>query len=169
GTGLHDSSAALIPHLLWEQEPFLLLSTGTWCIVLNPFNHAPLTKDQLQKDCLCYLQYTGVPVKASRFFGGHIHEQGITALSDRLSIPKNEVYEREEYRQLMQQLIDDQVKCIAHIEAESPLSTIIVDGGFSTNSLFMKLLSEAFPAKKIKASAIHQGTALGAAMVLKSA
>ena len=169
GTGLHDSSAALIPHLLQEQEPFLLLSTGTWCIALNPFNHAPLTQDQLQKDCLCYLQYTGAPVKASRFFGGHFHEQGIAALADRLSIPKNEVYEREEYRQLMQQLIDDQVKCIAHIEAEFPLSTIIVDGGFSTNSLFMKLLSEAFPNMKIKASAIHQGTALGATMVLKSA
>ena len=166
GTGLHDSSAALIPHLLQEEDPFLLLSTGTWCIALNPFNHAPLTQDQLQNDCLCYLQYTGAPVKASRFFGGHIHEQGVAALTDRHSLSRNEVYQHEEYRQLMQQLVDEQAKCITLVEGESTLNTIIVDGGFSTNSLFMKLLSEAFPKKKIKASTMHQGSALGAAMVL---
>lgn len=166
GTGLHDSSAALIPHLLQEEDPFLLLSTGTWCIALNPFNHAPLTQDQLQNDCLCYLQYTGEPVKASRFFGGHIHEQGVAALADRHSLSRNEVYQHEEYRQLMQQLVDEQAKCITRVEGESPLNTIIVDGGFSTNTLFMKLLSEAFPKKKIKASTMHQGSALGAAMVL---
>ncbi len=166
GTGLHDSSAALIPHLLQEEDPFLLLSTGTWCIALNPFNHAPLTQDQLQNDCLCYLQYTGEPVKAARFFGGHIHEQGVAALADRHSLSRNEVYQHDEYLQFMQQLVDEQAKCITQVEEESPLNTIIVDGGFSTNSLFMKLLSEAFPKKKIKASTMHQGSALGAAMVL---
>jgi very-short-patch-repair endonuclease len=38
GAGLHDSSAALIPYLSAFEEPFALLSTGTWCITLNPFN-----------------------------------------------------------------------------------------------------------------------------------
>ncbi|HUP12703.1 MAG TPA: FGGY family carbohydrate kinase, partial [Niastella sp.] len=31
GVGLHDSSAALIPYLSSFQEPFVLISTGTWC------------------------------------------------------------------------------------------------------------------------------------------
>lgn len=75
GVGLHDSSAALIPYLACEQEPFVLLSTGTWCIALNPFNASSLTDDQLQHDCLCYLSYQGKPVKASRLFAGHFHEQ----------------------------------------------------------------------------------------------
>lgn len=75
GVGLHDSSAALIPYLACEQEPFVLLSTGTWCIALNSFNASPLTDDQLQHDCLCYLSYQGKPVKASRLFAGHFHEQ----------------------------------------------------------------------------------------------
>jgi sugar (pentulose or hexulose) kinase len=75
GTGLHDSSAALVPYLVNFHEPFILLSTGTWCISFNPFNAAPLTTQELENDCLCYLQYEGKPVKASRLFAGYEHEQ----------------------------------------------------------------------------------------------
>ncbi|QEC70274.1 carbohydrate kinase [Panacibacter ginsenosidivorans] len=75
GIGLHDSSAALIPYLSAFTEPFILLSTGTWCISLNPFNHSLLTDLELHQDCLCYLSYKGTPVKASRLFAGNEHEQ----------------------------------------------------------------------------------------------
>lgn len=68
GIGLHDSSAALIPYLASFNEPFILISTGTWCISLNPFNKDPLTAEELQEDCLCYMAYKGNPVKASRLF-----------------------------------------------------------------------------------------------------
>ena len=74
GIGLHDSSAALIPYLATVEEPFILLSTGTWCISMNPFNDSPLTASELQQDCLCYLTYEGKPVKASRLFAGNEHE-----------------------------------------------------------------------------------------------
>lgn len=82
GTGLHDSSAALIPYLVHNTEPFILLSTGTWSISLNPFNHNSLTAAELKKDCLCYLDYQGNPVKASRLFAGHQHEAGVKQLAD---------------------------------------------------------------------------------------
>lgn len=75
GVGLHDSSAALIPYLINFREPFILISTGTWCISLNPFNQSPLTADELNKDCLFYIQYKGKHVKASRLFSGFEHEQ----------------------------------------------------------------------------------------------
>lgn len=75
GIGLHDSSAALIPYLSTFGEPFILISTGTWCISLNPFNHSLLTDSELQQDCLCYLSYQGKPVKAARLFAGYEHEQ----------------------------------------------------------------------------------------------
>ncbi|HKO79096.1 MAG TPA: FGGY family carbohydrate kinase, partial [Chitinophagaceae bacterium] len=81
GIGLHDSSAALIPYLASFNEPFILLSTGTWCISLNPFNHAQLTNNELNQDCLCYLSYEGKPVKASRLFAGYEHEQQVKRLS----------------------------------------------------------------------------------------
>jgi sugar (pentulose or hexulose) kinase len=75
GPGLHDSSAALIPYLVNFSAPFVLISTGTWCISLNPFNKTPLTAEELSSDCLCYLQYNGEPVKASRLLAGLEHEQ----------------------------------------------------------------------------------------------
>lgn len=75
GVGLHDSSAALIPYLVNFKEPFVLLSTGTWCISLNPFNSTPLTSEELNNDCLAYMGYQGKPVKASRLFAGYELEQ----------------------------------------------------------------------------------------------
>jgi sugar (pentulose or hexulose) kinase len=86
GIGLHDSSAALIPYLVNFHEPFVLISTGTWCISLNPFNDAPLTTAELQQDCLCYLQYQGKPVKASRLFAGKDHEEGVKRIADHFNV-----------------------------------------------------------------------------------
>lgn len=81
GVGLHDSSAALIPYLATFDDPFVLISTGTWCISLNPFNSAPLTHEDLLNDCLCYLEYKGKPVKASRLFAGYEHETQVKRLA----------------------------------------------------------------------------------------
>ncbi|MEO6731140.1 MAG: FGGY family carbohydrate kinase [Ferruginibacter sp.] len=82
GIGLHDSSAALIPYLVNFHEPFVLISTGTWCISLNPFNQTPLTNKELENDCLCYMTYEGKPVKASRLFAGYEHEQQVKIIAD---------------------------------------------------------------------------------------
>ena len=89
GIGLHDSSAALIPYLAAFKEPFILISTGTWCISLNPFNHKPLTDYELHQDCLCYLTYEGIRVKASRLFAGYEHEQQIKKLASHFNKPTN--------------------------------------------------------------------------------
>jgi sugar (pentulose or hexulose) kinase len=89
GAGLHDSSAALIPYLASFREPFILLSTGTWCISLNPFNHSQLSDYELDNDCLCFLSYEGRPVKASRLFAGYEHEQQVKKLATHFSKPEN--------------------------------------------------------------------------------
>lgn len=89
GAGLHDSSAALIPYLTSFNEPFILLSTGTWCISLNPFNHTMLSDYELHEDCLCYLSYEGQPVKASRLFAGYEHEQQVKRLAEHFKKPLN--------------------------------------------------------------------------------
>lgn len=86
GVGLHDSSAALIPYLVQFNEPFLLISTGTWCISLNPFNQSRLTIEELQQDCLCYMEYRGKPVKASRLFAGYEHEQQVKRLAAHFNV-----------------------------------------------------------------------------------
>ncbi len=87
GIGLHDSSAALIPYLISFSDPFVLISTGTWCISLNPFNDTPLTEYELKNDCLFYMDYKGHPVKASRLFAGYEHEQQIKRLADHFNKP----------------------------------------------------------------------------------
>lgn len=87
GIGMHDSSAALIPYLLAFTEPFVLISTGTWCISLNPFNTLPLTAEELNQDCLCYMEYHGKPVKASRLFAGDEHEQQVQRLAAYFKVP----------------------------------------------------------------------------------
>ena len=81
GVGLHDSSAALIPYLLNFSMPFILISTGTWNISLNPFNDEILTAEQLNNDCLCYLQNSGKPVKASRLHAGPEFERQIKRIA----------------------------------------------------------------------------------------
>jgi len=37
GIGIHDSSSSLVPYLLANETEFILISTGTWSIVMNPF------------------------------------------------------------------------------------------------------------------------------------
>ncbi len=113
GIGLHDSSAALIPYLLNFIEPFVLISTGTWCISLNPFNNTPLTKNELNNDCLCYLQYQGLPVKASRLFAGYQHEQEIGKLATIFQKPID-YYKQVSYNQTSLKEVESKV--IASVE-----------------------------------------------------
>jgi sugar (pentulose or hexulose) kinase len=87
GIGLHDSSAALIPYLVSVAQPFVLLSTGTWCITLNPFNQTQLSDFELHQDCLCFISYKNKAVKASRLFAGYEHEQQIKRLATYFNKP----------------------------------------------------------------------------------
>ncbi|MFA9370173.1 MAG: FGGY-family carbohydrate kinase [Labilibaculum antarcticum] len=82
GVGIHDSSASLVPYLQNSKEEFILVSTGTWCISMNPFNDQPLTSNQLKNDCLCFLTPEKRQVKSSRLFMGHFHETLVFKLND---------------------------------------------------------------------------------------
>jgi len=74
GRGLARQFGGAHPYLSGFTEPFVLISTGTWCISLNPFNKRGSTVEELQQDCLCYMEYRGKPIKASRLFAGYEHE-----------------------------------------------------------------------------------------------
>ena len=106
GIGLHDSSSAIIPYTINFEEPFVLLSTGTWSISLNPFNDSPLTFEELQKDCLCYMQYKEKPVKAARLFAGNEHEIQTKNLAIHFGLPndtyKNVLFDKDIISKLRQ-------------------------------------------------------------------
>jgi len=82
GIGIHDSSASLVPYLKVSDKNFVLVSTGTWCINMNPFNNTALTTDELKKDCLNYMSYEQKPVKSSRIFLGHIHDVNLKPITE---------------------------------------------------------------------------------------
>ena len=182
GIGLHDSSAALVPYLVNSAVQFVLLSTGTWNISLNPFNHSPLTTEELKQDCLCYLSFTGQPVKASRLFAGHEHDLKVKALAEQFHVtaeyfqhfkPKdngglsfNEL-PAIAYLEFMQKLVDKQEKSLRLILSDG-VSKIFVDGGFGKNELFMKLMAQRFPTQQLFASTLPQASALGAAIAIHS-
>ncbi|MEO9869413.1 FGGY family carbohydrate kinase [Ekhidna sp.] len=83
GVGIHDSSAALIPYIKKSEKPFILLSTGTWNISLNPFNKQSLSQQDLDTDCLFFLDPMANHVKASRAMLGAEHEFQVSKLIDR--------------------------------------------------------------------------------------
>lgn len=199
GIGLHDSSAALIPYLANFSEPFILISTGTWCISLNPFNAEPLTTEELDKDCLCYLGFKGKPVKASRLFAGHAHEQAIKALSAHFNKPENyyqhvtfnhelaatilqqdmasftlitlDAYSsyEEAYHHCLYDIVQQQKVSTQLVAGTRGISRIFVDGGFSKNPLYMNWLAIAFPGKEVYAASVSQATAIGAALAIHAA
>ncbi len=183
GTGLHDSSAALIPYLAtFKGQKFVLISTGTWCITLNPFNHTPLTDEELLQDCLIYMQYTGNPVKASRLFAGYEHEQIIKQLSEQFHKPLDyyktvkfnpkyiEIFNDDEYEpayhQLILNLVSKQITSTKLVLNDSTVTKLFVDGGFGKNEIYMNLLAKAFPEMEVYAASVAQATSLGAALAI---
>lgn len=176
GPGLHDSSSALIPYLACFDEPFILISTGTWCISLNPFNKTPLTAEELAQDCLCYLSYKGEPIKAARYFGGQEHALKVAELAQTFAVDAD-FYQKplpdqselsKEYAAFMRQLVDKQARSTRLVLGNAAVSRIFVDGGFSKNSLYMTFLADAFPQMEVYAAEIPHATALGAAMAIHS-
>ncbi|WP_268122454.1 FGGY-family carbohydrate kinase [Roseivirga pacifica] len=86
GAGIHDSSSALLPYLYQSSEPFILLSTGTWNITLNPFEEGELTDDDLANDCLMFLGPEGQKVKAARLFMGKEHQVQVEKLTQAFNV-----------------------------------------------------------------------------------
>ncbi len=90
GIGIHDSSAALLPYFMSDSNPFILVSTGTWSITLNPFNQEVLTYKDLKSDTLNYMRIDGLPVKATRLFLGKEYEIQVKKLNKYFRKEKDE-------------------------------------------------------------------------------
>ncbi|WPR71144.1 FGGY family carbohydrate kinase [Flavobacterium sp. NG2] len=96
GKGLHDSSSSIIPLLESNEnsgKEFVLLSTGTWIICMNPFSKEPLTQQQLKNDCLCFMTPDKQQIKSSMQFLGRVHEVNAIELSNHFGVTKNHYLE----------------------------------------------------------------------------
>src|SRR5690606_20520953 len=215
GVGIHDSSSALAAYLMRSSDPFLLVSTGTWSISMNPFTQERLTLEELERDCLNYLTPSGNPVKASRLFLGHELDHQLKAL--------NRLFDRDTkyYKQIRlnpsflraieagavhnlyypevlgnEKLVEDVFRptkwdpqgCASYEEAyhhviwgvvrlqsasiqlalgQSPVTKVLVEGGFVDNELYITLLKHFLPELSIEPSHAPLGSAYGAAAIIQ--
>lgn len=209
GVGIHDSSAALLPYVRSEKEKFVLVSTGTWSISLNPFSNAALTKADIEKDCINYMRINGKPVKSSRMFLGNEYNLQVQQLSEHYKVAKDyhksvdfdqdtyfEIlkdfkpmfrwigfetkdmpletkipYHRFEqaYHHLMLELVLLQVESIEIATSGDTIQKLYIDGGFSDNRIYIKLLSHYLRNMELRTTDSALGSALGAAIAISDA
>lgn len=89
GVGIHDSSSALLPYVRSMGKPFVLVSTGTWSISINPFSQGMLTQSDIKNDCLFNMRVDGSPVKVSRLFLGNEYKLQMRELSAHYDVSEN--------------------------------------------------------------------------------
>ena len=65
--GAHDSNASLVPHLVSRRDPFTVISTGTWVIIMAVGGKGRLDP---KADMLANVDVRGEPVPTARFMGG---------------------------------------------------------------------------------------------------
>ncbi|ANW95888.1 carbohydrate kinase [Wenyingzhuangia fucanilytica] len=70
----------------------------------------------------------------------------------------------EAYHQLMIELVLLQNKCIDSVIGNHIIGEIYIDGGFSDNDVFVKLLTHYYRDKKLRTTSASLGSALGAAL-----
>ena len=204
GVGIHDSSAALLPYVRSIKKKFVLVSTGTWSIVFNPFTESPIANEHSNSDTINYMRINGKPVRATRLFLGNEYKVQVAKLDKRFGVsqdyhrtvkfdydtyfeiiqdfkhcfkwetlsdmdmPKETYisYDKYEhaYHQLMIELVLLQVKCIKEALGNNSIARIFIDGGFSNNDIYIKLLSHYFRDKRLSTTDASLGSALGAAI-----
>lgn len=104
GVGIHDSSASLVPYFLSVNEKFVLISTGTWCVSMNPFNNEPLTAMELENNCLSYSSINQKPVKSTMFFMGHIHDVNVEHIQKTFKVD-SKAYKSVKYNPELSEII----------------------------------------------------------------
>ncbi|MDR3114558.1 MAG: carbohydrate kinase [Treponema sp.] len=100
--GIHDSNASLLPHFAKHGERgFVLNSTGTWCVIMNPVPVYGFAPEELGKGVFFNISAFGTPVKTANFLGGQEFEIWSRLLMDihgRQELPSFEV---SQYRSLL--------------------------------------------------------------------
>ncbi|MDC9822503.1 FGGY-family carbohydrate kinase [Devosia sp. ZB163] len=192
-SGIHDSNASLLPHLLERQPPFGLVSTGTWVVVAAPGGDI----DHLdpRRDCLANIDVFGRPVPSARFMGGREFEmlttprepdeetiervlgrrimlspsvvQGSGPFADRQAqwtVPREELDDDEVYVVTSFYLAMMTAECLRLTGAENHT---VVEGPFAGNPLYLRMLASATgrPVEPVKRSAT--GTSIGAALLAR--
>ncbi|AEJ20115.1 FGGY-family carbohydrate kinase [Gracilinema caldarium] len=81
--GIHDSNASLLPHFAKKgRQGFVLNSTGTWCVIMNPVTSYGFNEEELGKVVFFNQSAFGTPVKTAIFLGGYEFETWLKVLQE---------------------------------------------------------------------------------------
>jgi sugar (pentulose or hexulose) kinase len=102
--GIHDSNASLLPYLLRRsEEPFVLNSTGTWCVAMHPDTEVRFKPDEIGKSVFFNISAFGTPVKTTILMGGLEYETYTKILKDLHSTDELPEFNRTLYQRVIDQ------------------------------------------------------------------
>ena len=189
--GAHDSNASLVPHLVSRRDPFTVISTGTWVIIMAVGGKARLDP---KADMLANVDVRGEPVPTARFMGGR--EFAVLAGEPPADADEADVAGVVASGALALPAFSDQggpfAGRIGRIEGEAPatpkaraaLATLyaslmtahllqrleapgdlIVEGGFTRSPAFAAVLAALMPGRRVVVAPTSAGAAAGAALL----
>ena len=189
--GAHDSNASLVPHLLSRREPFTVISTGTWVIIMAVGGRAQLDP---KADMLANVDVRGKPVPTARFMGGReysilagdapadANEADVAAIiaSGALALPafsdqggpfaarkgviKGETPTTRKARAALGTLYSALMTAHMLRRLEAP-GDLIVEGGFARSPAFAAVLARLMAGRRVVIAPMSAGAAAGAAML----
>jgi L-fuculokinase len=189
--GAHDSNASLVPHLLSRRDPFTVISTGTWVIIMAVGGMGRLDP---KADMLANVDVRGEPVPTARFMGGREYsvlagdapadaDEGdaaaiiasgalaLPAFSDqggpfasRKGVIKGETPTTPKARSALATLYSALMTAHMLRRLEAP-GDLIVEGGFTRSPAFAAVLARLMPGRRVVIAPMSAGAAAGAAML----
>ncbi|HEY6521312.1 MAG TPA: FGGY family carbohydrate kinase [Roseiarcus sp.] len=189
--GAHDSNASLVPHLTSRGDPFTVISTGTWVIIMAVGGTAPLDPEA---DMLANVDVRGTPVPTARFMGGReysvlagdapteANEADVDAIiaSGALALPafsdqggpfasRKGVIEgpaptTPKARAALATIYSALMTAHMLRRLEAP-GDLIVEGGFTRSPAFAALLARLMAGRRVLIAPMSAGAAAGAAML----
>jgi L-fuculokinase len=189
--GAHDSNASLVPHLVSRRDPFTVISTGTWVIIMAVGGKGRLDP---KADMLANVDVRGEPVPTARLMGGR--EFAVLAGDKPAEAGEGDVAAVVASGAIAWPAFSDQGGPFAgrkgRIEGEAPptpqartaLATLysalmtahllrrldapgdlIVEGGFTRSPAFAAVLAGLMPDRRVVVAPKSAGAAAGAALL----
>jgi L-fuculokinase len=189
--GAHDSNASLVPHLLSRREPFTVISTGTWVIIMAVGGTARLDPEA---DMLANVDVRGEPVPTARFMGGREYavlagdapadadEADVAAIvascvlalpafsdqggpfASRKGVIEGAAPTTPKARVALATLYSALMTAHMLRRLEAP-GDLIVEGGFTRSSTFAAVLARLMPGRRVLIAPMSAGASAGAAML----
>ncbi len=191
--GAHDSNAALVPYLATRSDPFTVISTGTWVVIMAVGGTGALDP---AADMLANVDVRGKPIPCARFMGGR--EFATLAGADPPPVSVSDVAALVAAGTFAAPSFSEQggpfAGRIGRIEGPAPsdgaghgaLATLycalvtaylverlqapgdlIVEGGFARAPAFAGVLAALMPGRRVLEAASASGAAEGAALLAR--